>query len=197
MSATEEYNENELLKSVATGNQQAFRKLMHIYQPLLLTFVTRLTKSTYAAEEIVQDVFLKIWINREVLHGVQHFKGYLFILCRNYAIDQIRKLAREKELANRWGNEPSNYYGHAEPDTDNIFFTLLDEAIDKLPAQQKKVYLMARGEGLTHAEIAKKTGLSRLTVKKYMKLAIAAISHFIRNQLPFIATPIIILAVYA
>lgn len=196
MSATEEYNEDKLLKLVAAGNQEAFRKLMHVYQPLLLTFVTRLTKSTSAAEEIVQDVFLKIWINREALYEVQRFKSYLFIICRNYAIDQIRKLAREKELANRWENDPINHSESADTDPDTIFFTLLDDAIDKLPAQQKKVYMMARGEGLTHAQIAQKTGLSRLTVKKYMKLAIAAISRFIRNQLPFIATPFIILAVY-
>lgn len=182
MSERDLYNEEELLKLVAAGNEEAFRKLMLTYQPLLLTYVFQLTKSATLAEEIVQDVFLKIWISRDALVDVQRFSSYLFIICRNYTLDQLRKIAREKVRADKWENEQqAALLTPADPAA--TFFTLLDEAIDRLPPQQQKVYLMARRDKLTHAAIARETGLSTLTVKKYMKLAIASISRFIRSHM--------------
>ncbi|GEP97600.1 RNA polymerase sigma factor [Chitinophaga cymbidii] len=184
MPGKETNNERELLVKIAEGNESAFRELMHVYQPLLLTYVFQLTKSVSNAEEIVQDVFLKIWMGREALADVQRFKGYLFIVCRNYALDQLRKIARERELAARWESEQAQLdkYPPADTETPAAIFTLLDEAVNRLPPQQQKVYLLARRDGLPHAEIARQTGLSVLTVKKYMKLAIAAITAFIRAR---------------
>lgn len=188
-------NESELLSGIARGDERAFRQLMLTYQPLLLTYVYQLTRSESAAEEIVQDVFLKIWMGREALEGVQKFKNYLFIVCRNYALDQLRKIARERELASRWESE-QEFTGQAAPaDTDEAIFTLLDEAVNNLPPQQQKIYLMARRQGLAHAEIARQTGLSVLTVKKYMKLAIAAITEFIKSRLSGVSLVLIAMAV--
>lgn len=177
-------NERELLVQIAGGNENAFRELMLTYQPLLLTYVFQLIKSAGSAEEIVQDVFLKIWMNRESLADVQRFKGYLFIICRNYALDQLRKITRERELAARWEKEQvwEDSLSPGDTETQAVFFSLLDDAINHLPPQQQKVYLLARRDRLPHAEIARQTGLSVLTVKKYMKLAIAAITTFIRTR---------------
>jgi RNA polymerase sigma-70 factor (ECF subfamily) len=178
-------NEGELLMQVADGNERAFRELMYVYQPLLLTYVFQLTRSAAAAEEIVQDVFLKIWMGRESLAGVQRFRSYLFIVCRNYALDQLRKIIRERRRAAEWEKEqalsPEYDLPGQEPAT--AFFTLLDEAVSHLPPQQQKVYVLSRRNGLPQVEIARQTGLSVLTVKKYMKLAIASITAFIRSRL--------------
>lgn len=178
------YSEKELLLHTATGNEFAFRQLMNTYQPLLLSFVYQLTRSQNTTEEIVQDVFLKIWMNRESLAHVHNFRSYLFIVCRNYALDQLRKIIREKKLLSEWEKD------HAAPDTETpatgseaeIIFTILDEAVAHLPPQQQKVYLLSRRQGLTHAQIARETGLSVLTVKKYMKLAIASIIDYSRSR---------------
>ncbi|MGX5819859.1 RNA polymerase sigma factor [Chitinophaga lutea] len=178
-------NESELLTQVANGNEKAFRELMQVYQPLLLTYVFQLTRSAATAEEIVQDVFLKIWMGRESLAGVQRFRSYLFIMCRNYALDQLRKIIRERRKAAEWEKEQplSPTDDPAGHDAAAAFFTLLDEAVNHLPPQQQKVYLLSRRNGLSHAEISQETGLSVLTVKKYMKLAIASITAFIRARL--------------
>ncbi|UYQ94144.1 sigma-70 family RNA polymerase sigma factor [Chitinophaga horti] len=173
-----------MLSRTAGGDEYAFRELMLAYQPLLLTYVYQLTRSESHTEEIVQDVFLKIWMGREALEGVHRFKNYLFIICRNYALDQLRKLVRERELAAEWETEQEHTAAGSPADTDEQVYTLLDEAVNHLPPQQQKVYLMARRQGLPHAEIARQTGLSVLTVKKYMKLAIAAITEYIRSRLP-------------
>ncbi|WP_295128490.1 RNA polymerase sigma factor [uncultured Chitinophaga sp.] len=183
MSGQGSNNERELLLHIARGDENAFRELMFAYQPLLLTYVYRLTKSESHAEEIVQDVFLKVWMGREALEGVQNFKNYLFIICRNYALDQLRKIVRERELAAEWENEQEHTPAISDTETDEFIFTLLDEAVNQLPPQQQKVYLMARRQGLSHAEIAMQTGLSVLTVKKYMKLAIAAVTEYIKARL--------------
>lgn len=178
------YTEKELLQRTSAGDEFAFRELMATYQPLLLSFVYQLTRSQSTAEEIVQDVFLKIWMNRESLAHVQKFKSYLFIVCRNYALDQLRKIIRERKLVSQWENENNTtaFESPAASDETNALFTMLDEAVAQLPPQQQKVYLLSRRQGLTHAQIAKETGLSVLTVKKYMKLAIAAIIDYTRSR---------------
>jgi RNA polymerase sigma-70 factor (family 1) len=176
-------NERELLLLITQGDENAFRELMFAYQPLLLTYVYRLTRSESHAEEIVQDVFLKVWMGREALDVVQNFRNYLFIICRNYALDQLRKIVRERELALEWENEQEHKQTVTDTETDEFIFTLLDEAVNQLPPQQQKVYLMARRQGLSHADIARQTGLSVLTVKKYMKLAIASVTDYIKARL--------------
>ncbi|MCK7553715.1 sigma-70 family RNA polymerase sigma factor [Chitinophaga sedimenti] len=189
------HNESELLSGVANGDESAFRELMRTYQPLLLTYVYQLTKSESVSEEIVQDVFLKVWMGRESLAGVRDFKSYLFIICRNYALDQLRKLLRERERASAWENEQDTSAAvTASSDNNDFFFTLLDEAVAQLAPQQQKVYLMARRQGLSHAEIARQTGLSVLTVKKYMKLALAAITTYIKSRLPDVSLVLIAMA---
>lgn len=173
---------------------------MAVYQPLLLTFVFRLTRSAGTAEEIVQDVFLKIWMGREALADVQRFKSYLFTVCRNYALDQLRKLIREQRRNAEWEQSQTTLpvaETPAEADAAAYFFTLLDEAVAHLPPQQQKVYILSRRNGLTHAQISKQTSLSVLTVKKYMKLAIAAVTAFIRARLGNAPLALVWLAVSA
>lgn len=180
MTDLKSHEEKELLIRIAAGNQSAFRKLFMSHHQQLGTYIYRITNSTEIAEEIVQDVFLKIWLNREALAGVQNFKAYLFVVSKNYALNCLRKLAKERILKNQWENA---FINAREDDDLNEHRKLLDKAIDQLPPQQQKVYLLSRHKRLKYAEISDEMNISSDTVKKYLQIANASITTYVKENL--------------
>ena len=90
MSLSPLYNESDLLAEVARGNENAFKVLFDRYWDKIFSVAFVLTKSVVLAEEIVQDVFLKIWLNRLKLPEIENFEGYLFIIGRNHIFNELR-----------------------------------------------------------------------------------------------------------
>ena len=174
------HNEKAVLLRVAQGDEQAFRQLFGAYHQPLAVHVYRLTESAELTEEIVQDVFLKIWMSREALAGVQQFAAYLFVVSKNHTLNALRTIARERVRQRAWAAET----GATEPDNgqEGYYYSLIDKAIQQLPPQQQRVYLLSRHERLKQREIAERMGLSPETVKKYMQLAIASISDYVRDN---------------
>jgi len=175
-------NEKVVLLQVAQGDEQAFRVLFGAYHQLLAAHVYRLTESMELAEEIVQDVFLKIWMSREALAEVHHFHAYLFVVSKHQALNALRKIARERSRQRTWANDTAVAEA-AHVDDRTSFYNLIDEAIRQLPPQQQKVYLLSRHDHLKYREIAEQMGISPETVKKYMQLAIASISAYVRDNI--------------
>ncbi len=181
--------DKNLCLQVSLGNEQAFKQLFNTYHQQLGAYILRLTNSTELAEEIVLDVFLKIWMNRKTLREVQNFKAYLFVVSKNHTLNALKKVIKERLLQ----KEPEEHYTKqvlAEVDL-NQYYSLLDEAIDHLPPQQQKIYLLSRHKRLKYSEIAEKLGLSHETVKKYLQIATASITTYINANL---AAGLIILA---
>jgi RNA polymerase sigma-70 factor (ECF subfamily) len=175
------HHENELLLRVAAGDEHAFRLLFTAYHQQLGTHIYRITNSAELAEEVVQDVFLKIWMTRETLSTIEDFKAYLFVISKNYALNCLKKLAKERIQIKQL--EQSSI-GLLNTDQDpSIYYNLLDEAIDHLPPQQQKVYLLSRHNRLKYAEIADQLKLSRETVKKYLQIATTSITDYVRTHL--------------
>lgn len=185
MSGPEILSEKELLLRVAESDEPAFRQLFNRYHQQLGAHLVRITESAEMAEEIVLDVFLKIWMNRETLPEVRDFRAYLFIVSRNHALNCLKKKARELALRRRFEKELTNAPagGHAQ---EEAYYTLIDNAIDQLPSQQQKVYLLSRHHRLKYSEIAAELHLSRETVKKYLQFAVAFIRSHVRKHLYFL-----------
>jgi RNA polymerase sigma-70 factor (ECF subfamily) len=91
-------NEKDLLLEVAAGNESAFRKLFQVYWKKVYAVSLDFTKSEPLAEEIVQDVFLKIWLKREYLVSVLKFDDYLFTVARNHIYNTLRKKTAEQSF---------------------------------------------------------------------------------------------------
>lgn len=182
------YREKELLQQVSAGDEHAFTQLFHTYHQQLAAHIFRLTESVELAEEIVQDVFLKIWISREALSGVKNFRAYLFVVSKNHALNCLKKLAKERALKKEWEKDFATVSSAgvlAGKQDDSKYYSLIDEAIDQLPPQQKKVYLLSRHRRLRYTEIAEHLHLSRETVKKYLQLAVGSVSTYIRDRMIF------------
>ena len=176
------YEEKEIVQQVAQGDERAFRILFNKYHHKLGSYIYHLTKSDELAQEVVQDVFLKIWINRSSLPEVINFQAYLYVISKNHALNCIKKIAHEKSLTMHL--DVVTYETQTEePGEDNDQYRLIDEAIDQLPQQQKLVYLLSRHERLQYAEIASRLSLSRETVKKYLQISTESITCYIRKKL--------------
>src|SRR5262249_52271753 len=107
------------------------------------------------AEEIVQDVFLKIWMNRAGLTAIRNFTDFLYIIARNHTFNSLRQLAKEKKLH----NEPVEEIEQAGVSAEAIvvqrdYEKILQQAVAQLPPQQKLVYTLSRDHGLSREEIA-------------------------------------------
>jgi hypothetical protein len=98
------YSEKVLLCKVAAGDENAFAELFKNFYNPLGEFVMRLTESEALTQEIVQDVFLKIWINRVVLAEIDCFKAYLLVVARNHAFNCLKQIARENSRKKEWVN---------------------------------------------------------------------------------------------
>ena len=179
-------NERELLIQVASGNEYAFRQLFIAYHQQLGVHMLRITNIPELAEEVVQDVFVKIWLARETLAGVENFKAYLFVISKNHALNCLKKLAKERVAIKQLEDTRAEAVTPEVAGAD-MYYNLLDEAIDQLPPQQQKVYLLSRHDRLKYAEIADQLELSRETVKKYLQMATASITEYVRDHLEVIA----------
>lgn len=177
-------NELELIKQISNGDKRAFTILFDAYYKSLGQYIYKLTESLEVTEEIVQDVFIKVWLKREELVHIQSFSNYIFILSRNHTLNHLRKQARydvhfrklEKEAEREAGNEE-------EADTYEEFRLLIDEAIEALPAQQKKIYQLCKFERLKYEEVAAQLNLSLETVRKHMYLANKAIKTHVKRHI--------------
>ncbi len=177
------YIEKELLAQVAGGDENAFGQLFHTYHQELADYIFYLTRSQPLMEEIVQDSFTKIWVHRERLLTVTNFRSYLFTISRNHTFNSLRSLAREVIQKNQWAlqyhREMENSADMEEGDR-QLYYKLIEDAVEQLPPQQQKAYLLSRQKGLRHEEIASQLQLSRETVKRHISLALRAISSYVR-----------------
>jgi RNA polymerase sigma-70 factor (family 1) len=177
------YNEKELLALVAGGDEKAFRKLFHQYWDNIYGVALMLTKSPAMAEDMVQEIFLKLWLKREQLGEVDNFQNYLFIIARNHIFDLLRKKSREQEFYNQLvsyfqegPDSPEQQLLHKESKN------LLQKAINSLPDQQRKVYLLSRDQGLKQDEIAAQLGISKNTVRNHMAKALQTLREVLTQQ---------------
>ena len=174
----------ELFKLLAEGNELAFRQVFHYYTPRLQPFVFSIVKSDAVAEEIVQDVFLKLWINRHDVAQKDNPSSWLFTVAAHQSLNFLRRMSVERryidsvkvQIEQAWLENPTE---------DQLFLredeALLKKAIDTLPPQQKLIYSLSRQGGLSHREIANQLNISPNTVKNHIVTAVRTLKEFIRK----------------
>jgi RNA polymerase sigma-70 factor (family 1) len=183
------HNAKELLYKIAAGDELAFAKLFKLYYNQLGSFIMRITESETLTQEIVQDVFLKIWLNRTALETVDCFKAYLMVVARNHTFNCLKQIARENNRKKEWVKSVLRQASNEEADSGMIDTgNLIDKAVALLPPQQKKVYFLSRSQGLKHEQIATELNISLETVKKHMVLALRFLKKNLSKNLGLIIT---------
>ena len=163
---------------MAGGNQKAFTRLVDLFWNDVYSHALAYTKSHTRAQEITQDVFLKLWNKRDRLPEVNSFKNYLFILGRNQIISALRNKLDEPldyDLLENPGTAPApdQQFQYKE------FYSTILEAIEKLPPVRKAIFKMSRLQGLSYEEIAANMNISKNTVKEHIVLSL----NFLRTYL--------------
>jgi RNA polymerase sigma-70 factor (family 1) len=191
------YHEMELLKLVAEGNKNAFTQVYNNYRNKIYSIAFDLTESSTVAEEIVQDVFLKVWMKRASLHEVTHFRAYLFTITRNYVFTALKRIARKEAIeTNAMEGTPLYYHDTEDRVLNNEYTRILQAAIDRLPEQQRQVYNLIKKEGLKREEAAEALRLSPETVKTHLAQAMRSIRTYCLARLDVSIALIVLIRMY-
>lgn len=175
--------DNTLLNNLRNGDQTAFAEIYNQYRSKIFVYASSLCKSPDIAEEIVQEVFIKIWQKRDQINTELNFGAYIKKITLNHVLNHLKKIAREKSLQQQLFLFIETIRNSTE---DNLLEKELlktyDEAIAQLPPQKKLIYNLSRNEDLTHDEIAKRLNISKNTVKNHMVEATRLIRNYVNQN---------------
>ncbi|SFE06139.1 RNA polymerase sigma-70 factor, ECF subfamily [Chitinophaga sp. CF118] len=173
-----------LLAKVAAGDEGAFRELFDRHRNKLYAYMLRLSNERVVAEDIVQEVFLKIWIGREQLAGIRNFDAYLFTIARNHAFNLSKQIIYRKALLCEItsGQPQSDISTENDVDYKNLQ-SLLARELSKLPPQQRKIFTLSRFEGLSNEDIAREQSIAVGTVKKHLSLATQTLKAALKDNM--------------
>lgn len=164
-----------LAKQLIAGKESAYDFLVDNYYKLLCAYAYSLTNDIYLSEDIVQNVFVRIWSKRQKINPELSIKSYLYKSVYNEFIDVNRKNKAVSYLEKKHIDSLTDVIEDNSNDIENLI-KILNQEIEKLPKKCKKVFLMNKKEGLTHIEIAKYLNISTKTVEGHMTRAMKLLS---------------------
>lgn len=183
LEVTSLYNQSELLAGLRAGSEAAFTELYRQYSVRLYYNILTLVKDENTAEELVQDIFSKIWRKRKDISIEKSFAAYLFVIGRNRVYDFFKQVERDLELYARIKSIASTHYSDIE---EGLYARenaeLLQKAIASLPPQRRRAFELCKMEGLTYRQASEKMGVSLSTLKDHMVNALEAIRQYITNN---------------
>ncbi len=178
-----QYEESRLISLLADDSEYAFQLLYDRHRKKIYQTALRYLKSPILAQEVVQDVFMKLWFNRRKLNSDQPIGAWLYTLTKNNLLNRLKKIANEwnamKEISMVSEVAVNNVENRLQ---ESQYNELLEEAVRSLPVQQQKVFILARRHHLTYLEIGEKLGISALTVKTHMSRALEAIKKYFSDK---------------
>jgi len=176
-------NEAELFANLAKGDEQAFESIYRHFSKRLFPYVLKLVKISELAEELIQDIFVNIWINRAVFSEVSHPTSYLFTIANRQALKYLKKVANDARILQSIADVTQGSTNETE---ERIIFResveSIKSAVAQLPAQRRIIWELSRNEGLSHEQIAEQLQISKNTVKNQMVHAAKHIRNFLDGQ---------------
>jgi RNA polymerase sigma-70 factor (ECF subfamily) len=164
-----------------------FESLFKAYYSTLCSYASGFLKDTDASEEVVQEVMFRIWTGREKLVIDTSLRSYLFRAVRNGCMNVIKhNSVREEYRSFRESQIPESHRSQEDEMIISELEVKIREAIDNLPVERRKVFIMSRYDGLTYAQIAEKLGISAKTVENQMGHALKTLRVELADYLPWL-----------
>jgi RNA polymerase sigma factor (sigma-70 family) len=179
------HNEPLLIRELQSGSQEAFTLLYRYYSPRLYVNIKRMVHDPIVAEEMVQELFTRVWKKRDCKGIKENFTGYMYRIAQHLVHDFFRKLKKDQLLLEKfrvWVEEKTETKSAEDILQQHQSFDILNRAIEHLPVQQKKAYKLVRQEGYTYKKAAESMGISPFTVKEYLALANKSIRNYIHSR---------------
>lgn len=166
-----------LVRRIRDGDERALEEVFRAHYTGMCLFVRRFVHAPDVAEELVQDVFFKLWSKRDSLNDIDALKTYLFRAARNTALNHLRrrKLEQNWEEKEAQRGEPQSTGGTDDETSSDEVRRAVIAAVGRLPARCKEIFLLSRNGGLTYGEIASTLGISIKTVETQMGRALKSL----------------------
>lgn len=173
----------DLVKEIISGNEEAFGELFTKYKPVVCKFVLSFTIDSDLADDIVQDVFIAVWVNRKNLNPNKSILSYLMTSARNKVFDFFKETSRRKEMLEQNWLQFNKTRNETEEVLDTLELNkLVEAAINQLSLRKKAIFELSKLKGKTHEQVASELGISQNTVKNHMVESLKYIKEFIRKH---------------
>lgn len=178
--------ENELLlfKAVSKGDEAAFRQLFDRYKGKLFGLALSLTKSTVIAEELLQEVFISLWVSRALLSNVRDPAAYIYQSTYRMLRRLVQKEQHQQIILKAIEAQSQPHLAAPDPEIQLLLSEtrrILDEAVSQLPEQKKRIYQLAKVQGLSYKQISAELNISPNTVRNHLVEAVRLIrAYFIQ-----------------
>ncbi|MFA6084219.1 RNA polymerase sigma factor [Mucilaginibacter sp.] len=177
--ASDNENLKLLIQQLRTGSENAFTALYDKYSTQLYRNILRLVKDDDIAQELLQDLFLKIWESRQNIKLEGSFKSFLYKVAENLVYTHFRKIAKDNRLIAKLIISYDDFETNVEETIiSRENHALLRKAIENLSPQRKQIYVLCKLEGKSYEEVSNELGISTSTVRNQIVKANKSIKQF-------------------
>ena len=178
----------ETIVALKSGDHAAFEKIFVSYFDKVKCFISGLVKSKDEAEEIVQDIFMQLWINRDLIDTQKSFSTYLYTIARNKAFNHLKKrMVRDSYAVDVGSTAAASLSANAKDTLLAVEMELLIEmVVRKMPERRQEIYRLSRDKGLSNDEISARLNISKKTIENQLSLTLKEIKSGIRIFLLFL-----------
>lgn len=169
-------DEHQLIEMLREGDPLSFEILFQQYYARFYNFVRNLIKDSHNAEDIVQNVFMKVWINRKNLHPDQSIHNYIYVLTKHEVLNHIRDRKAYTQIERLvMSDQPSSLAVNDETFQIRDLDSRIRTFIASMPEQRRKVFMLSRYKGMGNKAIADMLGLSVRTVDRHINMALTSL----------------------
>ena len=176
----ESNSEKELIEALKKGSKSAFTKLYANYAPRIRAFALRWSKNSILAEDVTQEVFMRLWNERENIRQTNSLNSLLFTITSHTLINAFHKTINApifEDYLKHVDSLPAG--GNFDPMEYSNFLSIITRVIDRMPATRRKVVKLSKFDGLSNKEIAEILSLKEQTIKNQLSIGIKELRDFI------------------
>lgn len=171
----------ESVPDIQTGAEKIFLKLFKLFKNKVYSYSLHITHSEIVAEDITQEVFMKLWLHRQSLAEIDNIEAWIITIARNLCFNQLKKKALEQKLSTM------AIVNHVQENVDDyiLYKDRLNEVtqiVNRLPKQQRIIFNLNRNDGLKNDEIARQLNISANTVKSHFTKALQTIRQTLQTH---------------
>jgi RNA polymerase sigma-70 factor (ECF subfamily) len=172
-----------LVERLHENEVAAFDTLYWKYHEVVYRNIMKLVKETVVAEDILQEVFIKLWEKRQEIKASQSVAGWLFVISFNLSVNYSRKKLREQTFHQKLlALDPGEETGLDRKVMQEVQYHLLEQAIAELSPQRRRIVTLCKLEGKTYEEVANELNISRNTVKEHLSAAMVKLNDYIQKN---------------
>lgn len=172
---------SELIPLLRRGEEDAFKQLFNLYRGRIFAFVSKALPYSEDAESIVQDIFIKIWINRVKLDETRSLNAFIFRVAKNEIYDYLRKELVKKRFIDQYRGQDNSLDTEKQVHASELQ-RLIDDVIENMPDRRREIFLLSRNERLTYKEIAKQLNISENSVDTQIRNALNSLRKALKQS---------------